>query len=176
MIELVLFDMDGLSSKWRTRIIDKYVPHMTIDELNKHTDKGNIIRSIYDKEPDFFLNLEIIPDFLELFEGVRELGLPIGWLTAIDQNHRDTERVKSNKWNWVKENIDKRYGTSTRFQMVFVDESADKAMYAEPTYCLIDDYYQNCNGFIAAGGKAICVGEDDAYDAQDVLHQLKELM
>ncbi|QJT71212.1 hypothetical protein GR11A_00175 [Vibrio phage vB_VcorM_GR11A] len=175
-IKLILLDMDGLSCDWVKAILKFYPEFKDIDQFNKHPEKVGLVKQFYLNRPNIFARLEMIPQFEQLFEYLVGTGVELGWLTAIDPNHHNPELVKRNKTQWALENVDWKFGTDTAENMVTVDRSADKSMYAEPGVLLIDDYYKNTDAFSAAGGEALCVGECGEWTAEDVINQVRLML
>lgn len=96
------------------------------------------------EDPDFFRNLDRMPDCFELFDNVMHLRPVI--LTATPSTNGD--RVAKQKREWVDEHLG-------GFVKVITCPTKDKPNFCEPGDILIDDRAVNRDAWIAKGGTYI---------------------
>lgn len=150
----VLFDLDGVAANWRDAMM-VFFPEFTIDTLNNHPNRKELIGKVYAKYPEFFADLPLIESFLTLFGCVLEAGYPIGWLSAIGEEHQNPVDVRAHKLQWIRDNVDAYFGTTTVDNAIIVDASSDKILHAKPNVILVDDFARNRKEFKDAGGHAV---------------------
>lgn len=114
---------------------------------------------IMEEHPDFFKNLEWMPDGKELWNYIKQYNPTI--LTAPPRKST-MPYARKDKENWVKENIGKDV-------KVVVD--SNKSQYAKKDYILIDDREKNTVPWESAGGTAIL-----HTSAKDTIEKLQKLL
>jgi hypothetical protein len=115
---------------------------------------------VLNKNPDFFLNLPVMPGATKLLWGLRKKKLAV--LTALPDTSRD-RTVDSQKRTWIARNI----GSGIP---VFTCSTEDKPKFCTPGAVLIDDRAVNKEAWEAAGGRYIIHA-----NATDTLNQLSLL-
>ena len=153
---MILFvDLDGVLADFAGRF--KEFGHGTIDEFTKRHDHDDAILWSFIKksDPEFFLNLKMMPDGKELWNYIKQFDPTI--LTKIPQ----WARASADKKKWVKKHLgDVKVITTTK-----------KEKYVEPDAILIDDMDENLEAWKKAGGVGI-----KHISATSTIKELKKIM
>lgn len=158
MIDKIYLDVDGVLANFRGEC-EKY------NCINGNTVDWDII---HQNSPEFWENMEWLPEGKELYEWVKNLcaqeNLDLFILTSV--NYSDG---KIGRMNWLKKNIglDKHH-------MIVVNLGKEKAYYAEPSALLIDDFRKNCDAFADAGGQIVKY-ESPQQTKEDVLELIGKM-
>lgn len=147
--DIIYVDSDGVVADWVSWMIKQINrPDITTQrELNKHPDRTELIKEVYEREPTAFYKLPVIEDGRRLIEALKQSGKKFKILTAIgDQD--DTKQAYKCKLEFYQEHFD-----MSPTDVVVVKESKDKLKYCEGhNTVLIDDYDLNCSAWGQAGG------------------------
>ena len=111
-----------------------------------------------------FRNLPMLPDALELWQGIQGRGLP-RILTAKPKPTGKLITAAGDKVAWVRENVDKQV------PVIVVEHGLMKARWARPGDILIDDLERNIAAWVAAGGVGIL-----HRSARETLEQLDRVL
>jgi len=153
---MILFvDLDGVLADFAGRF--KEFGHGTIDEFTKRHDHDDAILWSFIKksDPEFFLNLKMMPDGKELWNYIKQFDPTI--LTKIPQ----WARASADKKKWVKKHLGN----------VKVITTTKKEKYVEPGAILIDDMDENLEAWKKAGGVGI-----KHTSASKTIKELKKIM
>lgn len=147
-------DSDGVFADWEGYVISNHFPHLkSAKELNKieRVERQKQMREMYERDPDLFANLPMLPNAAELARLLTKFYGP-AWkvLTADGGDHPSHEKVKSDKINWYERNMGIN---ASRVDVVLY--SKDKCLHSGVGYVLIDDYDVNCQQWAEHGGTAI---------------------
>ncbi len=172
MIKKLYFDSDGIGANWRGYVQEFHLGDMSIEEFNSMDagERSLLMQRIYRDDPHLFYMLDPLPQFIQLIEGVNELGIPWEILTAGSPDHPDNDVVVSDKKAWFQEN----FGIDPN-NVIVVEDSFDKVQYAGEGVLLVDDFRRNCDEFENAGGRAV-YAEAGIYNPVDVLQEIKKYL
>jgi 5'(3')-deoxyribonucleotidase len=145
-------DLDGVGANWQSYVISRHFKGMSIDELNQHPDRLQLLRQMYKREPRLFLNLPVIPQYGQFLDALTARDIPWKILTAAGDDHPVYETVKNDKLLWLKQ----RFGIEED-RVIITQASSDKHQYAHEQAVLVDDFVSNCRQWEAAGGIAVHV-------------------
>jgi len=105
---LLLNDMDGLCADWRGYVLDKHFPGQTIEWLNHHERRLELLTEVYHKDPELFMNLPVLDGFMSYWHKLqKEYGdyVEFGWLTADGGYHPSPADVFNHKYEWLRASI-----------------------------------------------------------------------
>jgi len=138
----IYLDLDGVLFDFEAQVEMDF--RMKRQEVSDKAMWGKINRS-----PTWFEDLPLMPDALELWNGVLALkNVERRILTATGNNYHDVSRQK----------IRACYKNLPGFSVAdfrSVPKSENKALFANSVSILVDDSTRSCNPFAAAGGHAI---------------------
>lgn len=167
------FDLDGLLFDWRTPML-RAIPGLTIEQLNRHDNKDALIIDVYNKNPDFFADLPVVPDGWKILSMVLKAGFQVDFASSagIHPNHA---KARKDKLLALKtEYAILGFGELEEDQLLMVPTSKAKANLSGPGRILVDDFKRNCDEWEAEGGMALHMNID--YDTQDsVDHIIKTI-
>jgi 5'(3')-deoxyribonucleotidase len=137
MANPIFLDLDGVFAdfdKARLSLTDK---------------RGNEIWPIIDKIPEFFRNLEVLPDSLKLVTMLQHHRLE--FLTALPEPTGYLDTAREDKIWWVSNHISRKIKVNT------IIGGKNKILWLEtyPGALLIDDYKRNIDLWNAHGGVGI---------------------
>lgn len=143
-------DMDGVVADWRANAV-RVIGYDCFDPAQRYNDADWArLRS----DPHIFLNLPLMdqaPRLVDLARSFRdELGWQLLFLTAIPHNN-DVPWTFHDKQVWAN-----RYFPD--IPVHFGPYSEDKHRHCSPGDVLVDDRYDNCEQWRAAGGVAVRAG------------------
>ena len=139
LIEELHLDLDGLFADF-----DGRVKHLSGGKHPKQMEKKHMWATIH-RDPNFFINLEMIPGAERLWEAIKDL-LPdhkIKFLTGAPSS----ASFQRQKKEWVQLKFG-QYETN-------VVRRADKALWSRPKRVLLDDTDGNIHDWVAKGGHGI---------------------
>lgn len=149
----IFLDSDGVladfESHWNTLFIK------SPEEMRENFGKKEMWRLVKDQDPDFFLNLPLMPDAMELFEAVADMDPII--LTG-----SPTDWGYSQKAKWIRKNFPKEVPFA-------VCQSKHKHIFANKGDILIDDRTKYKHLWEGVGGQFIV-----HTSAADSIRQFKE--
>jgi 5'(3')-deoxyribonucleotidase len=161
-------DMDGVVADWDRAATEYLHEEFPLDFANKP--EGRWPKHLWEelrKATRFYRDLPKMPQADELVELARrfrdEKGYELVFLTAIPRGN-DCHWAFYDKVLWVQA----RY---PEIAVHFGPYSEDKQVHCEPGDILVDDRYDNCESWKAAGGVAVRVTKD----YQAALDQLQEI-
>lgn len=177
----IYFDVDGIILNWRKEILKHHPEFENIDEFNKHPKKDQMILAAYERDSDFFINIEFLTLAAQRIEALIKAGYEVGFLTATG-SIGCVQKLQTDKLividRYLKELLSpdvyaQFIGDGTIAEHVtFVLQSADKKAHAKPNVILVDDYDKNIKQWTDAGGVGILVdterlNEEDAWGYYD---------
>lgn len=140
---IIYLDLDGVLADFDKRADQLLGPEHTYLATKEDWD---ILRQ---KDPEFFLNLDLMPSARELWKYVKELvegsSHDLKILTALPFR-ADWPEVKDHKRKWVRKHFCKD------IEVLFGPFSRDKQKHCKPGDILIDDREDNINAWNEAGG------------------------
>ena len=144
-------DMDGVVADWRANAV-RVIGYDCFDPAQRYSDVDwALLRS----DPHIFLNLPLMDQAIRLVDLARKFRDDLGWqllfLTAIPHNN-DVPWTFHDKMVWANKYF-------PDIPVHFGPYSEDKYKHLRlPLDILVDDRYDNCEQWRAAGGIAVKVG------------------
>ena len=143
-------DMDGVVADWVSNAADLIGRRITDPSVRYSDVEWERLRS----DPHIFRHLPLMPRCLELVDMARQYRDVLGWelnfLTAIPHNN-DVPWTFHDKFLWVQERF-------PDIPVHFGPYSEDKHEHCTAGDILVDDRWDNCEQWRAAGGIAFKVG------------------
>jgi len=143
---IIYLDMDGVLTNF-----DKRMKEVTGDPKAMTNMSKEEIKILSSNTPNFFLDLEVLPDAKKMIKFLIGTGHEVKILTSAGAIN--TVSVVSQKRKWIKKNLSEFPDLLKNFN--FVTSSKFKAQYADEDTILIDDRTVSIGPFRAAGGKGI---------------------
>jgi 5'(3')-deoxyribonucleotidase len=143
----VFLDMDGVVVN-----LDKKIQEVFGTEYKNVS--PNVLWNTLGDIPDLFLNLEPMPNYLTLFNYLKQLEsnglIHLEILTSLPYSTKKLVTSKQDKIAWVREHLDKNIVVNT------VVGGAKKSRFVkQPSDILIDDLERNITAWENAGGTGI---------------------
>jgi hypothetical protein len=177
------FDLDNVIFDWRKAILEELPDFKDIDEFNKFEGRDELIKEVYEKQPDWFLHLPWMNEAADRIRVLQEAGIRVEYLTAtgdFDGKHEMHATCKQAALNEYLGFHGLEIPDDSEFHAV--RHSEDKAAYITPKAVLFDDYHRNINFWRKGGGIGVLVDtetyeEAQAWDIFDgcVTQQIKDL-
>lgn len=162
---MILLDSDGLAANFQEGV-SRHIPWEQFKHLTQ-IEQSSVLRSIYVKEPNFFYNLNPIPQFQELIDFAERSGERWMICTSAGQDHPSYAKAAASKVAWFE-----RHWSIPSDKIIVTASSEHKLAYASPRNILADDYPAIVEKFRDKGGRAILV-EANRYDAKAVIAELE---
>lgn len=148
----VAFDMDGVQADWCGSFDAKYgfgassqFDLLSLEEKNKVKEElsnGDFYENIEPMEKGCMMTIELV-----------RRGCNVMILTSVGK--QNPENVVRQKKNWIAKTFPRDVAEVLLNNFFFTMSSEDKANFARPNLCLIDDRLKSRAPFIAAGGIAM---------------------
>lgn len=142
-IQIVYLDMDGVIANFDKRFKEKFGKRP--QETRNDKDFGGYFKKFIDDAE--FINLELMPDALELLNYLETIEVPVEILSSTAREDRHQEIAKQ-KDVW----LDKH---EIHYVRNFVPGKSLKYKFAEPSSIIIDDTQSVIDDWKKAGGVAI---------------------
>lgn len=172
-MELLEFyiDFDGLGTNWQDYVLKTHFPEFkNIEELNQHPHRTELIRSMYEREPNLFRNLPPLMKYQQLLSLLTELNVRWNILTAVGSDHPCYQTAREDKLHYIQHH----FGVESN-KVIVSQTSEDKYLYARKGAVLVDDFRRNCREWEEAGGTAIFV-EANVYSIDDLIKRVTNLI
>ncbi|QAY01268.1 hypothetical protein ASwh1_205 [Aeromonas phage Aswh_1] len=152
----LMFDMDGVQADWCMAFDLRFGAGASeqFDLLEKE-DKDNIKTEL--ANGDFYRRLPVMEKGVSLVIEMVRRGRDVSILTSVGR--QNPENVVRQKKAWISDVYPADVAKVLLENFFFTLCSEDKAAFARPDICLIDDREKSRKPFIAAGGMAIDIGD-----------------
>lgn len=169
---MIYLDSDGVFAGWRSHVMPKYFPELTVKQFNALPDlkRRGMLRDIYQREPKLFYNLKPVEGMGAVLDAVDRMGVPWAILTSGAEDHYDHQLVVDCKQRWY----DKHFGVPAD-KVIVTENSGQKKEYAGEGELLVDDFGRNCREWALKGGAALWV-HTESPNARDICRHIQNFV
>ena len=172
-INEIFLDSDNVMLNWWTYVEENHLNRWTQAKLNSLSaqDRDRVLDKIYEEDPDLFAKLKPYTNAVPFILHLRELGVPVFFLTAAGSNHPDQDKVASDKAECIYQHFN-----FTSDKVIVVDESSTKQRFSKPGSLLVDDFERNIREWRLQGGTAIHFDSEKGDSFEELFNSIKALM